>query len=86
VNLTELHLTAYGYEILRAMGMQLETDSEGLNAIESTFVSLGYKFKTAQEPARGVKMSDELREAILWIVENRNRRWSEITDRPRPLR
>ena len=78
VNLTELHLTAYGHEILRALELRLETDLETLKIVGAAFEELGYEFETAEEPVSGVKMSDNLREAILWIAENRGRPWDEI--------
>ena len=82
VDLRELHLTAYGYEILSALGMRLETDPKGLEQIRPAFAELGYEVNTSDESIPGVSMSDELRGAILWIVENRGHAWSKILRTP----
>jgi len=81
VDLQELWLTAYGYEILSALDMRLTTDLEGLEQIKSAYAKLGFELKTGETSIPGVKMSKPLKRAIWWIVENRGKPWSEIADK-----
>jgi hypothetical protein len=78
VDLRELYLTAYGYEVLTALGMRLTTSLEGLEQVRKNLADLGYELKTSEFSVSGVQMSDELRGTIWWIVENRGRLWKEI--------
>ncbi len=81
VDLRELYLTAYGYEILNALDMGLESNLGGFEQIQQASADLGYDIKTADKSESGVNMSDELKQAIWWIVENRGRSWHEIVSR-----
>ncbi|MFW9959292.1 MAG: leucine-rich repeat domain-containing protein [Candidatus Odinarchaeota archaeon] len=78
VDLRELWLTAYGYEVLTALGMRVTTDLEGLQRIKAALAELGYEPKVGTYTESGVPMSNKLKKAILWIAQNRGRRWSEI--------
>jgi hypothetical protein len=78
VDLRELYLTAYGYDVLSALEMPLVTGSEGLELIRHAFAELGFEVKTSKEPVSGVNMSDPLKQAIWWIIVNRSRSWSDI--------
>ncbi|MGY5859253.1 MAG: hypothetical protein RTU63_07780 [Candidatus Thorarchaeota archaeon] len=80
VDLRELWCTAFGYEILSAFDMKLTTDKEGLARIKIVLGELGFRVKTGRTSVSGVKMSDKLKKAIWWIVENRGRPWSEIKE------
>ncbi len=82
VNLQELYLTAYGYEVLTALGMRLMTTEEEFGQVVEVFRELGFKLKTGNTPISGVLMSDGLREAIWWIIENRGKPWKEIKQYP----
>ena len=81
VDLRELYLTAYGYEVLTALRMRLITDSKGLDRTKKALAELGFKLKTGKTSVSAVQMSDELKQVIWWITENRGRPWSEIMDR-----
>jgi len=70
VDLRELWLTAYGYEICSALGLQLTTDFEGFEQVKNAASELGFDLKTGETSVSGVKMSDELKQAIWWVVEN----------------
>jgi hydroxymethylpyrimidine/phosphomethylpyrimidine kinase len=78
VDLRELELTAYGYEILTALGMHLTTNLEGLERVKNAFAEQGFELKTGDTSVSGVKMGDELKQAIWWIIDNRGRRWGGI--------
>ena len=39
---------------------------------------LGFELKTGETSVAGVQMSQDLKQAIWWIAENRGRPWSEI--------
>ncbi|MFW9967034.1 MAG: leucine-rich repeat domain-containing protein [Candidatus Thorarchaeota archaeon] len=78
VDLRELWLTAYGYEVLGALDMRLATDEHGLERVKRAFAELGLELKIGENSTSGVKMSEELKQAIWWIVKNRGRLWSDI--------
>lgn len=80
VDLRELYLTSYGYEILSALEMRLITNLEGLEQVRNALTELGFQLKTGETAIAGVQMSDELKQAIWWIVENRGRTWREIIE------
>ncbi|TFG34615.1 hypothetical protein EU527_02605 [Candidatus Thorarchaeota archaeon] len=80
VDLRELWLTAYGYEILTALGMGLTTNLEGLGRIRTALGELRFDLETGETSVSGVKMRKSLKKAIWWIVRNRGRPWSEIQD------
>jgi hypothetical protein len=77
-DLRELWLTAYGYEVLTALEMRFATDLEGVKRVKSALAELGLKLKTGETSKPGTRMSDELKQAILWIAQNRGRDWNEI--------
>ena len=85
-DLSDLWLTAYGYEVLSALDMRLTTDLEGLKQIESALAELGFNLKTGKTSVLGAKMSDEMKWVIWWIVGNRNRLWDEIYGRTDGIR
>jgi len=70
VDLRELWLTAYGYEVMTALKMSLETDVNGLKALETVFSNIGFKLKVDESATPGVRMSNALRNVIHWIIEN----------------
>jgi len=72
----ELLLTAYGFEILSAI------KKPTFEKIEEAFSELGYPLNTSEKLNPGVRMSDDLRKSILWIVENRG---LPISDTPRTI-
>lgn len=81
VDLREFWLTAYGYDILSALGMGLTTNLEGLERIRTAFAELGFEVNTGETSVSGVKMRRPLKKAIWWIVQNRGRPWNEIEKR-----
>ncbi|TFG28190.1 leucine-rich repeat domain-containing protein [Candidatus Thorarchaeota archaeon] len=78
VDLHELWLTAYGYEVLTALGIRFSTDLKGLEQIKNALAELGFQLKSGDTSVSGVKMSDELKQTIWWIAENRGKTWNEI--------
>ena len=80
VDLQNLWVTAYGFEILSALKMQLTTDKEGFDQIKVALDETGLKLRTGKASVSGVQMSNELKEAIWWIVNKRGRRWGGTTD------
>jgi len=77
-DLQELYLTAYGYEILSALGMRLKSPEDELAQISEAISNLGFDLKIGNVPISAVEMSGELKKAIWWIVENRGKFWIEI--------
>jgi hypothetical protein len=75
VDLGALWLTAYDYDILTALDMRLKTDLDGLEQVKTAFSRLGFELKFEKLSQSGVYMSNKLKEAILWIAENRGRMW-----------
>jgi len=69
MDLRELWLTAYGFEVLTALEMRLTTNLKGLEKVKTAFSELGFELKTGKTSRSGVKMSDELKQAIWWIAE-----------------
>jgi len=69
-DLSELWLTAYGYEVLSTLPIGLTTALEGLEVVKTSLHDLGFELKTGKMSCPGAKMSDELRKAIGWIVFN----------------
>jgi hypothetical protein len=89
VDLRELWTTAYGGEILSRLDMRIITDQDGLEHVRHIITELGFELKTGETSLSGVDMSDELKEAIWWIVKNKGRPWREIDrerDRERELK
>ncbi len=82
VDLRELWLTAYGYNILNALDIGLSTNLNTLEQIKSILAEMGFELKTGKDSESGVIMSEELKHTIWWIVENRNKTWVEISNRP----
>ncbi|MFW9804502.1 MAG: leucine-rich repeat domain-containing protein [Candidatus Thorarchaeota archaeon] len=80
VDLRELWLTAYGYEVLSALDMRFATDKQGLERVKRAFAELGFRLRIGKTSTSGVKMSEELKQAIWWIVKNKGRLWSEIRE------
>jgi len=76
VDLRELWLTAYDYEVLTALELHDFTDLEGLEKVKTAFSELGFELKTDETSRSGVKMSDELKHTIWWIAQNKDRPWS----------
>lgn len=80
VDLSELWLTAYGYEVLRSMNMKRSTDSVGLKKVKTSLSELGFDLRIEDASVSGVKMSDELKQVIWWIVDNEGKSWNEIEE------
>lgn len=83
IDLGYLWLTAFGYEVLASLDIRLTTDAYGLTRIKKIFRKLGFELKTSETSERkvsGVKMSNELKEAIWWIAENRSKSWRAINE------
>jgi hypothetical protein len=78
IDLHELWLTAYGYEILSILDLRLTTDSKGLKKVKRAVEKIGFELMTDEESNSGVKMSDGLKKAIWWIIENRGKPWNQI--------
>ncbi len=78
VDLRELWLTAYGGKILHALGMRLTIDFGGLEQVKSAFTELGQTLKIGDSPVSSVDMSNELKECIWWISDNRGKDWTGI--------
>jgi Leucine-rich repeat (LRR) protein len=78
VALRELWLTCHGYDVLTALEMRLTTDLNGFERIRSAFSEMGFKLNTGKTAESGAKMSNELKETIWWIAQNRGRQWNEI--------
>lgn len=70
-DLRYLWLTVYGFQTLRALGMKLVTDKEGLSEIRWTLQNLGYETRitTADEQMGSTKMSVGLRDYVWWLAE-----------------
>jgi len=79
-DLRELWLTTYGYEVLSAMDMGLTTNYEGHEQIKNAFAELGQKYKIDDSPVSREDMSNELKECIWWIADNRGKDWTEIEE------
>jgi len=77
-DLRQLWLTAYGYEILKALRMRLVVDTEELEQVKDAFNELGFDLKIGRVSIPGVGMSDELKEAIWWIASYKRRYWTVI--------
>ncbi len=78
VNLRELWLTSYGYDILNALDMSLNTDSKGFEQVQSAFAAMGFHLKTGKRGYSGIRMSNLLKQAIWWIAENKGKKWAYI--------
>ena len=63
---------------MTALEERLTTDLKGLKVIKKALAELGFKLKTGETSVSGVQMSDELKQAIWWIAENRDRPWDKI--------
>jgi len=80
VYLWELWFTAHGYEVLTALEMGYSTGlkSKRFEEVKKAFKELGFKLKTGKRS--GVEMSEELKQAIWWIIEHKGLSW-EIPNR-----
>ncbi|MFW9789238.1 MAG: hypothetical protein ACFFE1_16315, partial [Candidatus Thorarchaeota archaeon] len=80
VDLSQLHLTAYGFEVLSSLRMGLVTDMNGLENVKGIFSDLGFHLADGEESRSSVTMSQEQMDCIWWIVEHRGKRWKEDDD------
>ncbi len=80
MDLSGLWLTAYGYEILKALGMKVVMDLVGWKQVLKAVDEIGYTLKRATVVTSQVRMSRNLKESIWWIAENGSKPWSEITE------
>jgi len=80
VDLRELYLTAYGYNILTTLGIPPTANHEDLKLVKKTLSELGFKLRTGKTSTSDVRMSDKLKQTIWWIVQNRNIPWWKIKD------
>ena len=84
--LAEIFLTAYGYDVLsavessKAWNSSIKSNMEKLEIVERALAELGFALRTDEENVSGVKMSDNLKSAVLWIFKNRGRLWEEILE------
>jgi hypothetical protein len=78
VDLRELWLTTYGYDILNALEMNLTTDLTGFEHVKRAFEELGHELKIGDSSISGVNMSGAMKDCIWWIAKNRGKKWSEI--------
>jgi len=79
IDLRELWLTAYGYEILSALKMRCTTNRDGLQRIKAAMSEAGLELKTGNIGESSVQMSLELKKAIWWIVKKRGTTWVDVT-------
>ncbi|MFW9863764.1 MAG: leucine-rich repeat domain-containing protein [Candidatus Thorarchaeota archaeon] len=78
VDLRELWLSAYGYEVLNALDMGLVTDLEGLQEITEALAELGFDLKTDRTSKSTINMEWQLKETIWWMAQYRGRSWRDI--------
>jgi hypothetical protein len=78
VDLKNLWLTAHGFDILTALGMNLTADEKQLEDIQKLFASLDLELRVSESPTSIVNMSDELKECIWWRVKNKGKNWENI--------
>ena len=69
-DLTELHITAHGYETLRKLGVQRTTlNSFEIDNLVQAFRELGFELKISQQATPGAKMSKWLKRDLLGIID-----------------
>jgi hypothetical protein len=56
----------------------LSTDLKSFEQVRQALANLGFELKTSEQSASGVKMSNDLREVMKWIIGNRGIRWMDI--------
>ena len=78
VDLKPLWLTAYGYEVLSALGEHLSTDLGGFERLKKSFEKIGFTLKTGDASTDAVKMPNETKQVIWWLAENTGRQWAEV--------
>ena len=76
----DVWLTAYGFEILQALETRLVVDSHDYRKIKKAFAKLDFNLRESEVAVPGVEMSDDLKEAIWWIAENRGKPWRMIKE------
>ncbi|MFW9844600.1 MAG: hypothetical protein ACFFEV_08485, partial [Candidatus Thorarchaeota archaeon] len=82
VKIDQIHLTAYGYDVLSAIGFRRTISESRFGVVKKTFADLGFEIKTTSEKSisSSVSISEELKESILWIAENKGKPWRVISD------
>jgi len=84
MNLRELWLTAYGFEILNSIKDEMSEDSsitvlsQQFEPVKQAFAEMGIKLKLGKTLVSGNTISEPLKKAILWIIENEHKPWEEI--------
>jgi Leucine-rich repeat (LRR) protein len=75
-DLRPLALTAYGFEVLTALRMNLTTDKEGLVHLQAKVRELGFELETTEDKdvPNPVQMSDSMKEYIWKLVDNNSHR------------
>ncbi|MHA2022256.1 MAG: leucine-rich repeat domain-containing protein [Candidatus Thorarchaeota archaeon] len=72
IDFQELYLTAYGFEILNSL------DSLTIDNVEDAFSELDYVLNVSESATPGVRMSEELRMCIWWIIKHKGMLWGDI--------
>lgn len=78
VDLSNLWLTALGYEVLSSLDKGKTTNMAGFEQVQEAAAKIGLKLKINTSTSYGVAMGFQEKECIWWIVENRGKPWSEI--------
>ncbi len=79
VDLKELWLTAYGYDVLTALGKKLITSVSDFEQVKHTFSDMGFELQGNKTSIPGAKMGNILKMVVLWIIKNRNEQWYKIS-------
>lgn len=78
VDLRELWLTAHGYRILSALEYRLTTNLDGFESVKSAFKEVDLTLNSGTPAASSTAMSDDMKNSIWWIAENRGIEWRRI--------
>ncbi len=75
IDLRELAITAYGFNILNALDTNLGfyVEKYAFKQIDDALLELGVKLRMGKTKKSGVKMSRELRKCIFWILEMKDK-------------
>ena len=67
-DISELWLTSYGYSILSVIHHRKRLFLPEIDEIVAAFDELGYQIRIKEKAESGVRMSEELKRCIWWIV------------------
>lgn len=75
IDLRELAVTAYGFNILNALDTNLGfyIEIHAFKQIDDALSELGFKLKMGKTKQSGVKMSRELRKCIFWFIDMKDK-------------